>query len=293
MYGIIDLGSNTIHLKIYKKDKKNLVELVDKKEFAKLASYVENKELTEEGIIKCIKILKKFKETLSLFGVKEYYVIATASLRNVNNKEIVLDRIKKEVELNIIVLSGEEEGLFDYYGVRLLEDVSNAMIVDIGGGSTEVVFVKDNKDTYKYSIPYGSLNSVLGKREKIINAKQISNVKKIIRKELISFNSIDFALEKVIGVGGTLRALRKVLNKDNNVIELKEISALIRLAKNDKKTYQSLLLSVIPERIFTFTPGIVIIKTIMKYYGVETISINEYGIREGYLDFVIRSKVSE
>ncbi len=293
MYGIIDLGSNTIHLKIYKKDRKKLVELVDKKEFAKLASYVENNELSEVGIEICIIILKQFKETLKLFGVKDYYVLATASLRNVNNKDSIIERIKKEVDLDVIVLSGEEECLYDYYGVKLSEEINNGMIIDIGGGSTEVVFIKDDGDINKYSIPFGSISSVSGKREHIINSNQMKDIKKTIKRELSNFATIDFSLERIIGVGGTLRALRKVLKKDNNVIELHEIDSLIKLGKNSKKEYQNLLLSIIPERIFTFTPGIIIVKTIMKYYNVDTISISDYGIREGYLDFVLRNKVSE
>lgn len=292
MYGIIDLGSNTIHLKIYKKDRNKLVELVDKKEFAKLASYVEEGRLKEDGIEKCISVLKEYKETLRLFNIKEYYVIATASLRNVTNKDDILNNIKDELGLNVILLSGEEEGLYDYYGVRLTEDVTNGMIVDIGGGSTEVVFVKDGSDVYKYSIPYGSLN-ICSDKTRIPSNNQMKIIKKIIKEEIMKFETIDYKLDKVIGVGGTLRALNKILNKETNLITLKEINDLLKMTKNDKKDYQNMILSVIPERIFTFTPGLIIIKTIMKFYNVESININEYGIREGYLDYILRNKVSE
>lgn len=293
MYGIIDIGSNTIHLKIYKNDKSKLVELVDRKEFAKLVSYIEDRNLSEEGILKCINVLTEFKETLRLFNIKEYYVIATAAFRNIDNKEYVVSRIKNELSLDVIVLSGEDEGLFDYYGVRLKENLHNGIIVDIGGGSTEIVFVKDDEATFKYSIPYGSLNSYTDyNNKKFPNKENIKTIKKIVKNELSKYEQLDFAIEKIIGVGGTLRALKKIINSQNNTVTLDEIEKLLALSKNDKKTYETLILNIIPERIYTITPGLIIIKTIMKFYDVSEISINNYGIREGYLDYIIRNKVS-
>ena len=293
MYGIIDIGSNTIHLKIYKNDKSKLVELVDRKEFAKLVSYIEDRNLSEEGILKCINVLTEFKETLRLFNIKEYYVIATAAFRNIDNKEYVVSRIKNELSLDVIVLSGEDEGLFDYYGVRLKENLHNGILVDIGGGSTEIVFVKDDEATFKYSIPYGSLNSYTDyNNKKFPNKENIKTIKKIVKNELSKYEQLDFAIEKIIGVGGTLRALKKLINSQNNTVTLDEIEKLLALSKNDKKTYETLILNIIPERIYTITPGLIIIKTIMKFYDVSEISINNYGIREGYLDYIIRNKVS-
>lgn len=291
MYGIIDLGSNTIHLKIYKKDKNKLVELLDKKEFTKLASYVDDGFLNEVGINRCINILTEFKETLKLFNIKEYYVIATASLRNINNRDNVIEIIKNETGLDIIVLSGEDEGLFDYYGVRLKENLSNGLIVDIGGGSTEIVFVKDNEAGLKISIPYGSLNIYKGcSKNKFPNQKEYRDIKKVIKEELSKYNLPDFAIEKLIGVGGTIRALKKISNSYENDVEFDEINRLIKLSKKDEDTYENLILNVIPERIYTITPGLIILRTIMKFYGINNVTINNYGLREGYLDYILRNK---
>ncbi|MGM9971756.1 MAG: phosphatase [Anaeroplasmataceae bacterium] len=292
MYGIIDIGSNTIHLKIYRNEKNKLVELVDKKEFAKLVSYVHDGILSEEGISKCIRILIEFKETLKLFNIKEYYVVATASFRNINNTNEVLSRITSETGLDITVLSGEDEGLFDYYGVRLKDNVTNGIIVDIGGGSTEIVIVKDSDPIKRYSIPFGSLNSYtdynIKKFPSKTNAKQIKN---IIKNELKKYEELDFVLERIVGVGGTLRALKKLLNTKDEVVSLEDIEKILDLSRHDKRVYEALILNTIPDRIYTITPGLIIIRTIMKFYNIKELSINSYGIREGYLDYIIRNKV--
>ena len=110
MYGVIDIGSNTVRLSCYKVVKKELIYVFHKKNMAGLASYVEKSgKLSDKGIKASIDILNDFKKIVSCVGLDQLFVIATASFRNVSNTKEIVDQIYKNTGLMVDVLTGEEE----------------------------------------------------------------------------------------------------------------------------------------------------------------------------------------
>lgn len=95
IYGVIDLGSNTIRVSIFKYDGERLKLISNKKEIVGLALCIENGKLTEKGVEKTCEILNKYRESLENSKVKVYSVFATASLRNIKNKDEVLAEIRE------------------------------------------------------------------------------------------------------------------------------------------------------------------------------------------------------
>ncbi len=77
--------------------------------------------------------------------VERLYIFATASLRNIENTLEVTAEIKKQTGFDVDVISGREEAVFDYYGAMQTIEMHDRLLVDIGGGSTELVFYKDNE----------------------------------------------------------------------------------------------------------------------------------------------------
>ena len=159
MYAVIDIGSNTIRLKTYEYKDGNLINIFDKKEFAGLASYVDKfGNLSEEGITKCLEVLGEYKKCLANVIIDKLLIFATASIRNVNNTKEVVARIKEELGLDVVVLSGSEEAIYDFKGAKMKYNLKDGLMVDIGGGSSELLFFKDDHILYKTSMPIGSLN---------------------------------------------------------------------------------------------------------------------------------------
>lgn len=290
MYAVIDIGSNTIRLKTYEYKDNKLVNIFDKKEFAGLASYVDKfGNLSEEGILKCLNVLSEYKECLVNVKIDKLLIFATASLRNINNTKDVLNRIKEELNLDIVVLSGVEEALYDFKGSRLTYNLTDGLMIDIGGGSSELLFFKNNEILYKTSLPIGSLNIYNKCIDEILpTKKELGAIKDIVKKYLKEIKVIDEPYANVSGIGGTIRAALKVKNylfneTDKNVLTYKEISDMLKMAKDDSYLWQVNILKIIPERIFTFTPGLMILKTIMKYYQAKNVYVSSFGVREGYL----------
>ena len=120
------------------------------------ASYVDrNNNLTKSGADRLSAVLKNFKRTVGLLPGCKVYPFATASLRNVKNGREVLERMREETGLDITIISGKEEALMDYKGALDSIPDKYGLVVDIGGGSTELVFCKNKKVLEAVSIEYG------------------------------------------------------------------------------------------------------------------------------------------
>ena len=159
MYAIIDIGSNTIRMVLYKVIDNEIQQMLNSKIPAGLAGYIDNNNmLSKKGILKAIEALSKFETILESVDVKEVHAFATASLRNISNSEEVLAEIKKHCSFDIEIISGKEEALYDYYGTMKSISSGNGLLVDVGGGSTELVYFENGTLLSTCSIPVGSLN---------------------------------------------------------------------------------------------------------------------------------------
>ena len=121
---IIDIGSNSIRLAIYKIDEsKEIKLLMNKKEIARLAAYVVNGIMTTEGIDKACYILSEFKNLLDNLQINNVISFATAAIRNARNSDEVVRCIENNTGLKIIVLSGKEEAGLGFLGA--IKDIKN------------------------------------------------------------------------------------------------------------------------------------------------------------------------
>ncbi len=289
MYGIVDIGSNTIRFNIYNDNKGKYRVISSKKTFAGLSSYVEDNKMAEIGIKKVIKILNKFKKIIEDLSIDEYYIFATAAIRNVDNSTYVLDQIRKETGLDLTLLSGKMEGFCDFLGVKTDINVQEGYILDIGGGSTEIILVHEGEYIDSISLPEGSL-SIFKKnvsgiiptfKEYYAMKSQVSNLLKEYPIPIVNTRNM-------YGVGGTIRAAGNITqelhSKDTNKnITLNEIEDLsLRLIKHDRQAL-GVILQVTPERIHTQVPGMVILMEVMKMFNIGEVEISKNGVREGYL----------
>ncbi len=289
--GIIDMGANSIRLSIYRVEGSEVKLLLNKKETAGLASYVKNRKLSLKGLEKACLVLNDFKEVLSNLNIAEYFAFATASLRNVENTEEALIYIRQKTGVRIDVLSGEEEATLGFAGAGVASEMSSGIIVDIGGGSTEIVEFKDNEIVAASSVPVGSLN-LYNRHIKTLFPSD-TELKKIgceILEELASLSGYSSSpVNTIIGIGGTVRAAAKLNNEffeytsENNEITTENLEQIIYHYRDRDAKVMKAILRVAPERIHTLIPGVDILFNIAEYFGAKTILPNKYSIREGYV----------
>jgi len=290
MVAIIDIGSNTIRLSVYDiSSGGDIRQTYRQKSVAGLAGHVDKRNfLTEEGVRTACAALNRFRSAVSGMNITETHVFATASLRNVLNASRVIEDIKRETGYDVIIISGDEEAICDYIGANNRMPMSDGILIDIGGGSTELVICKGGHIDKAASIPIGALGMYTKYVSAVIPTKAQSAkiaVETLKKLEVIKGKS----LRTMCGVGGTMRALCKLNNAifeappDNHTVLVKNAKKILSLISTDTKLMVGRILQIAPERIHTITPGLIILNTIIKKYDCKTISVSESGVREGYL----------
>ncbi|MDR2577246.1 MAG: hypothetical protein LBC70_00340 [Chitinispirillales bacterium] len=304
MIAIIDIGSNTLRLSAYEVSGVGIRQAYRLKSTVGLAAYVDKAGgLSAKGISEACAALKYFRSKVEGSGITETYAFAAAGLRNITNADEVIEIISRETGFDVTVISGEEEALCGYTGAANDAQISDGILADIGGGSTEIVTCRGGKVESAMSVAVGSMGmyskyvtKVLPtkpQREKIyvetferIRAEIVAQSAKMIAREP---ESVWQPRTEMCGIGGTMRALRKLNNAifgaphTNYTVSAKNTGKILNLIDANTRLMLDKILYLTPERVHTITPGLIILSAIIEIYGCETITISESGVREGYL----------
>ena len=155
-YAVVDTGSNTIRMSIYTYENGNLKELFTEAVFANLAGYIIDDFLADEGIDACAEAIIHHKNTALKYDA-EFYVFATAAIRNAKNCSEVKDKVFDKTGIDMQILTGEEEGELSFLGAFDDFGVKCGIMADVGGGSSEIISFADGKILSLESLPLGSL----------------------------------------------------------------------------------------------------------------------------------------
>ncbi|MDO5718155.1 MAG: phosphatase [Tissierellia bacterium] len=289
MYGVVDIGSNTIRLNIYKVHEDDFTLVLKNKIYAGLAGYINDGRLSMEGIQKASSVLYEFKKITDNLNIKDILIFATASIRNISNSNEARLIIEKLTGLKIDILSESDEGTLGYKGAIFDVNTDYGVLVDIGGSSTEIVNFSDQKIISALSTRMGSLNMFINHVENILpDKREIKNMRKSATEILEGIYLGDKSLE-LVGVGGTIRACLNInnyinkLDKSNRKISIEQLDDILDRFSGDFNSKKEIILKVCPERVHTIIPGLCILKSIVKKFPIKGIIVSEYGVREGYL----------
>ena len=294
-YALVDIGSNTIRLTIYDLNKDDEpVNIMNKKVVAGLASYMIHGEMTRKGIDKLVKTLNSFNRILKHFKADTVYVFATASLRNVSNRENILKEVKEKTNIEIDLISGEDEAYLGYLGAMDLFNLEKGVTIDIGGGSTEIAVYDGGKIKSEKSLDEGSL-SLYSKFVKDILPKKTEAqlIKYHINKKLDKVER-EKNCKNMVGVGGTIRACRNLISElypetyIENVVSKKDLKKIKKKILEKNPEIIDLILKICPSGVHTLTPGLIALIEIMKKFKVNRIFVSDNGVREGYLKWKLK-----
>lgn len=291
MYAVIDIGSNTVRLSVFSIQDGEIKPMFSRKNAAALISYIDQKgSLSDRGIRKAISVLSSFKKIIENIKIKNVYVIATASFRNISNSEQTVNAIREATGFEVNIISGEEEGTCGFIGASYNINLDSGLLVDIGGGSTEFVFYQDKKVLASYSIPIGSLSLFSGFVSGLIPKKEeYRKMKQYIREQIETIEKPETQTALLCGVGGTTRAACKLINDyfdlplSNRSVEPRQLKKVLKDFYKNTDGGVERILRIVPDRLHTIIPGMLLLRTIAKHFCCEKIIISEYGVREGYL----------
>lgn len=291
LYSVIDIGSSIIKYKVYGIQDK-IEPIITHDKTVGLISYRKDGELTDEGITLLLNTLREFKNYSQKLNVNKSVYLATASLRNLDNQEEIISLAKTELNIDIKVLTGEEEAKYSFDSLKLLDiPRQEGIVVDIGGGSSEVsLFEDENRIILQESIPTGVLSIFNEDVGLLIPTKQ--EQENIINQTLIKIEELgipDYDTEYLYGIGKSIVSVKKLfehmkIKEDTgDIITIEQVDTILeKLSENTKENYKPLL-KVDSERVHTMIPSLLIIKALAIKFKIKKLRVCNVTLQDGII----------
>lgn len=313
-FGAIDLGTNNCRLLIVEpcQNRKNSVRVCDSfSQIVRLGQKLENSgRLCKEAQNRTIQALKVCAHKLAMHNVTSYRAVATHACREAENCDAFLERIKKETGIQMETISSAEEAVLALKGCLPLLDqkVNYALVFDIGGGSTELLWTKVQNDGFveiidQTSIPYGvvTLSEKFGAVES--QNENFQEMIDLVTKPLVTFNKKNDIARKLndnsvqmLGTSGTITTLAAInlgLEKycrqtiDGATLKVSQAKDVSKKLRNCNLDERAALPCVGTERADLVVAGCAILEAICDMWPLEDISVADRGLRDGILSQLI------
>jgi len=297
----VDLGSNSFHMIIASLENNGSLKIIDRiKEMVRLGAGLNNKGyLDEASQQRALDCLTRFSQRLNNINKKDIRIAGTNTLRIAKNSAAFLKRARKVLQHKIDIISGVEEARLVYHGaVYSLAELGNKrLVVDIGGGSTEIIIGKNNNPDKLESLEMGCVSIT-----KRFFADDIISKNRITQAELFARQEIEFARyeytktgwEQCVGTSGSIRSISKVLLANDitdGTITDKGLKCLIEKMLEFGSIDKIKLEGLNTDRQAVFIGGLVVLNAIFKSLKIKSMIASDGALREGLmLDIVGRIK---
>ncbi|MDC5810245.1 exopolyphosphatase [Vibrio europaeus] len=287
----IDLGSNSFHMVVAKVIDQDLQLVSRHKQRVRLAAGLDaQKNLDNASIERGLECLAIFAERLQGFDQQNVRIAATHTLRQANNAHIFLQRAQEVLPFPIEIIPGIEEARLIYLGVAHTQPESDSkLVVDIGGGSTEMIIGSGFEPQLINSKQMGCVSYTKryfanGKLSKKNFAKAILAAEQKMESLAYRYNKKGWDI--AFGSSGTIKAIREVLvglGYEDGLINAKRLDKVIDTLCEWETIDEIELSGLTPERKPVFAAGVAILSAIVKSLKVTEIHFSEGALREGLL----------
>jgi len=302
----IDVGSNSIHMIVAEARPDGHFIVLDRaKDMVLLgAKSLTTGRLTKAAMDRGVASLARFKSIAVRHGVTRIRAVATSAVREAGNGGEFIQRIFDEVGIRVQVIPGREEARLIHLGVAQVEDLDGppTLILDIGGGSVELVLVEDGRPSELHSLKLG----VARMTDAFLpfdppRAKELHRLEEFLERELepALARAAKRRVKRVIGTSGTtltlisMAAHRLGVHPGTQVhgleVPAEAVSQLRRgLDRADRGTRLAMR-GMDPKRVDMITAGAVIADVVLRRVNAARIRACTWALREGLLqDFINR-----
>lgn len=281
-YGVIDVGSNTIHLLVGKVRNGCVLPVTGEKVSARLGARVQKTGRLEEARLKlAAEAIQLFTKISSLNGVPEPAILATSAVRDAENGPELKERVADFTGLQMRVISGEEEAALGFRGA--ISDLGAswdgpAFVVDLGGGSAQLIVGEATSGPLmQVSLPLGTNRTT----ERFVSndpakKKELRALDEHVKQLMPGWGLATRV--PVVAVGGSARAILRI-TRDHLTAE-----RLRRLAE-EITDYPSAVLAhrygLAPERARVMPSAVTTLAAILDHFNREELVVARGGVREG------------
>ncbi|MBQ9081123.1 MAG: Ppx/GppA family phosphatase [Clostridia bacterium] len=295
--GIVDLGSNSARLVVVNLFADGYFMVVDElKESVRLGHDMDRDGfLKPQRVAETIRTLKMLKRLCDAHKVSRIIAVGTAAVRRAKNQRSFLDEIQATCGIKIHVLSPEEEATYVYRGVINSMDIPRGIILEIGGGSTKIIYY-NRRNILNYEVlPVGAVTLTDlfyeegGKPEEAVARTEEFFIEQL--KQIPWLKELEPDVQ-IIGVGGSFRNLFKI-NKmvrkypldtvHNFNFAVDDFDAIYDMIKVLPVEKCKRIKGLSPARADIMPAALAIIKAFVSYMGTQNFTIGGAGLREGIM----------
>ncbi len=281
-YGAIDIGTNAARLLVGEVTTENGHSFVKKISYTRVPlrlgeEVFEDGKISDKKAIDFVKTIKAFRLISEIFEVKELRACATSAMREASNGLEIQKLIKKETNVDVEIISGNEEADLIFGTFFLLDFDKNIsfIVIDVGGGSTEVSVFEKGERVASKSFEIGTIRLLKDK------------VKEGIWKEIHAWicNHVDLeTVHQIFATGGNINKVHKMLGAQHmetiSVRKMKELREEINELTIDQRVEKFQLK---PDRADVIVPAMDIYIYIMKELKCKNIIVPKIGLSDGMI----------
>ncbi|MCC6601022.1 MAG: exopolyphosphatase [Crocinitomicaceae bacterium] len=278
----IDIGSNAIRLLIEEVYLDNGEFLIEKVSLTRVPIRLGDDvflrgKISKEKTTQLVKTMKDFWYLMEVHRVVWFRACATSAMREAKNKKEVLGRQKNEANVEVDILSGEEEAdlIFSNYLTQNLSIDQNYLYIDVGGGSTELTLIKNGKKIKGKSFELGTVRMLSGTVDNAIWEKAHKWIRSIVPP---AYQTI------AIGTGGNINSIFNIQGKKpNEKLSRKEIGKQFEYLKSLTIEQRIVRLRMRPDRADVILPAAEIYIRLLDFAEINDLLVTKIGLSDGII----------
>jgi exopolyphosphatase/guanosine-5'-triphosphate,3'-diphosphate pyrophosphatase len=294
----IDIGTNSIRCIVVEVDQQGRYTVLDdEKATVRLGeNLAASGAITSAAFARAVDAMSRIRKLIDGLKVVEVEAVATSAVRSASNGQELISVLSRELGREIRIISGEEEADLVAISARHNFDMSGKryMIIDIGGGSVEIMSAVANHVESCYSLELGAVRMTdRFMKSDPVRDTEIAKLRSFVRSELKTvFADERPTVQTFIGSGGTITTLASMVmsmrrqtystSHGFEVLRSEVVHLLAMLARKEVKALRNIP-GLNPDRADIIVAGLVVIDEMMKYFGANMLLVNERGIREGLI----------
>ena len=291
----IDLGSNSIIMTVADSSDGLLTPVAEEVKIVRLGQALQPEgRLQPEAKERCFSALHSFAHQMEHLGVDAIIGVGTAALRNASDGQQFVDKIKDQLHIPVQIISGDDEARLTFKAVqRDFSSLGDSLVmIDVGGGSTELVIGDLNSITSQISLDAGTVSF----SERFVHndpptSEELQAAARAVT-EMMHMFELESTAKAAVGVAGTVTTLKAVQigmddydhSQIHGTILLRDEIVRLRQLITSMSTEERKNLKGLPQERADIIPmGVVIIDSIMERLQYQSITISDRGLRWGLL----------
>ncbi len=291
----VDLGSNSFHLVIMKNENNRLTSVDCRRELVRLAAGVDAGRINHETKNRALRCLTHFNDYLRSFPSVQVSAVGTSAFRKLTKDQNFLKLAENALGQPIRILTGDDEARYIYRGVSQGQPDQKRFVLDIGGGSTEMIYGEGREPIAIASLELGcvTLTSEFLDYDTLPQS-QLNACMQYVDDQLdtIADRFKGYEWQDAMGSSGTIKAVSWAMHNlgiaEEGIIRRKQLDRLLPvLTQAGNQQQLSHLLELNPRRIAVFGAGYIIMHRIFHKLDIKEMRISNKAIREGLIEELI------